>query len=226
MINILIVSVNPETAAIYRMALEKRGYLCEVAEGINDMQQKMVRMPFNGLLLDIVTTVKASQKEKLFIQEICDLYPTLRVRWDSKARQIRGLMLGRSLQKEDLLKDFVDNFCSTQPARIFRAHSRFPIHFNVLLHREEALPEEEVEKTVTLDLSEKGCFLISRQSWQENEIAWIRLLELSDPSPIQVEIRRYFPWGEAMHIPGIGVEFKKLSPVQIKEIYLHLAPKL
>jgi CheY-like chemotaxis protein len=222
MIKVLVLAGNPETRQIFRMALETLGAPCDVAHSVSEMRQKLLRTPFNGVILDVLTTVRASQKEKLFIQEISELYPTLRVRWDSRTRRIRGLVLGRALDRDDPVGDFLEKHCRSWPARTCREDRRLPFHFNALLNRDGEFREEQAEKTVTLDLSEGGCFLISSRSWQKGEIARVRFLELSDPAPIRVEIRRCRPWGKGMEVPGIGVQFEGIRPGQLREIRRHL----
>jgi hypothetical protein len=222
MIKVLVLAGTPEIRQIFLRALENLGAPCDVAFSVSEMRRKLLHTPFNGVILDVLTIVRASQKEKLIIQEISELYPTLRVRWDSRARRIRGLVLGRSLDRDDPVGDFLEKCCRFWPARTCREDRRLPLHFNALLSRDGEFREEEIEKTVTLDLSEGGCFLISGRSWQNGELVWVRFLELADPAPIPAEIRRCRPWGEGMEIPGIGVRFGEIRPGQLREIRRYL----
>lgn len=221
MTNVLIIASNPQTAALYRMAAEKLGAKCEVALNIKEMKQQIRRTPFNGLLLDVLTAVRASFSDKIDIQNIAEVYPTLRVRWDASAGEIRGLVIGNSIDKEAPLRDFLNKFCHARPARICRMHKRYPLNFNVLLSKDRNFSEELAEKTVTLDISLGGCFVYSTQCWQDTEFAWLRFLEISDANPVQVAIRRFCPWGKTMNIPGIGVEFTQIKPGQREDICRH-----
>jgi hypothetical protein len=223
MIKVLVLAGNPETLPLVRSALEELGARHEVCHTVSEMRQKLHRVPFNGLILDVLALVRTSQQDKLFIQEISELYPTLRMRWDSRARCIRGLVFGTPLDREEPVRDFLEKCCRSWPARIYREGKRLPLHFNALLSRNEDFREKGQEKTVTLDLSEDGCFLITTQAWQKEEVAWVRFVELADPTPIQVEIRRYRPWGKGLQIPGIGVKFKEILPGQLQEIRRYLA---
>ena len=218
MINVLIIASDPQTAALYRVAAEKLGAKCEVAINIEEMKQQIRRVPFNGLLLDVLTAVRASLSDKIDIQSIAEVYPTLRVRWDASAGELRGLVIGSLIDKEDPLRDFLNNFCHSRPARICRMNKRYSLNFNVLLSKDENFSEDQAEKTVTLDISQGGCFLISTQCWQDTEFAWLRFLEISDAEPVQVVIRRYCPWGKTMNFSGIGVEFSQIKPGQLEDI--------
>ncbi len=146
MIKVLILAENPEILRIYRRALEHLAAPCEVAFSVSEMRRKLLRTPFNGVILDVLTTVRASQKDKLFLQEISELYPTLRVRWDSRARRIRGLVLGCSLDRDDPVGDFLKQCCRPWPARTCREDRRLPLHLNALLSGGDEFREEEAEK--------------------------------------------------------------------------------
>ena len=218
MVRVLIIASDPATADLYRTAVEKLGAECEIAGDMAEMKLQMSKKPFNGLILDVLTAVRSSLKDKVDIQSISEVYPVLRVRWDSKAGEIRGLVIGNLINKESPLQDFLNKFCHSRPARICRMNKRYPVHFNVLLSKDINFAADQTEKTVTLDISQGGCFLISTQSWQEAEYAWIRFLEISDPTPVQILIRRHSDWGKTMNIPGIGTEFSQIKPNQLEDI--------
>lgn len=218
MSKVLIIASDPATADCYRIAVEKHGAQCEVATSFEEMKQQMRRMPFNGMILDVLTAVRASLKDKIDIQSIAEVYPTLRVRWDAKAGEIRGLVIGNLISKEDPLGDFLGKFCDSRPARICRMNKRHPIHFSVLLSKDKYFAVDQTEKTITLDISHGGCFLISTQNWQDADFAWLRFMDISDDEPVQVVIRRYSPWGKNMLVPGIGVEFSQIKSGQLDDI--------
>jgi Tfp pilus assembly protein PilZ len=126
-------------------------------------------------------------------------------------------VLGKTLDRDDPVGDFVDRFCRCHPARRCRGSKRRPLHFNVFLSRQRET-QDEVEKTVTLDISEGGCFLITSQAWQQGENVWLRFADLCDGTPVRAEVRRHLPWGESLCIPGIGLEFKKMPPTLLQQL--------
>lgn len=218
---VLIISENPDMAQIYRDAVSKLGWEYEVIGHIKTLKQVIGSRPFNGMVLDVLTAVRGSFRDKIDIQHLSDIYPTLRVRWDDKTGKIRGMVIGKTIDKDNPLEDFLDNFCRNRSARICRENPRYRLHFNALLGRRETCSGDQTEKTVTLDISRGGCFLISNQDWEGVERAWIRFLDIADPSPVRVTVRRRCGWGQSMRIPGIGVEFDDIRPEQLEEISRH-----
>lgn len=221
MITLLLLSDNAEAVSVCQQAFKQIDVCCDWVANVAHMNQQLVRGPYNGLVLDVLTTAKLSPKDKAFIQEVSDYYPTLLVRWNKAGQKIGGLVFGEILDKKDPLGDFVKRFCRSDRALVYRENKRYAVHFNVLLSLDKNFSEEATEKTVTLDLSRGGCFIISSQDWNNIDCAWVRLLDLSDSSPIQVQLCSYVPWGKQRRIPGIGVKFIDLQPAQRQEIYQH-----
>lgn len=218
MIKLLLLSSNPEAVSACRKTLQSLGIECEWTSKVSDMRRWLVGTPFNGLIFDVLTAARTSPVERALLQEFSDYYPTLMMRWNSASRKVRGLVFGEILDKEDPLGDFVGRFCQPDRALVYRKTKRFNIHLNVLLSPKDEFTEQQVEKTVTLNLSRGGCFIISSRNWQHVEHAWIRLPDLADPTPIGVEVCQYLPWGEQKQIPGIGVKFTELQPDQQRAV--------
>jgi hypothetical protein len=47
---------------------------------------------------------------------------------------------------------------------------------------------------------------------------WIRFKDIDDTLPIHALIKTVVKWGEPRQIPGIGVQFKDLSALQVAEL--------
>ena len=132
---------------------------------------------------------------------------------------IRGLVFGKSRAGDHPLQYFLKQLCRNHPPRFFRASRRHAMHLNVLLSRNEEFRSDQSERSVTLDVSLGGCFLVTFDDrWKNQQHAWLQLLELSDPTPIEIIIRRVSPWGKNPPIPGLGVEFLQLRPGQAEEL--------
>ena len=86
------------------------------------------------------------------------------------------------------------------------------------MSKEENMNEKLVERTITMNASQGGCFLFSNQDWLNTANGWFIINELQDKSPIKGEIRFVVPWGKEMVIPGIGIFFSQIKPAQVKEL--------
>ena len=51
---------------------------------------------------------------------------------------------------------------------------------NVILSKNRDSGIENSEQTVTVDVSERGCFLFSVQDWEPGDTVWLTVMELSD----------------------------------------------
>jgi Tfp pilus assembly protein PilZ len=94
---------------------------------------------------------------------------------------------------------------------------RKAINFNVILGPHPDLSRRKVEKSVTLNVSQGGCYLYSVRKWKANETAWFVFKELDDLTPIQADVRWCVPWGTSMKIPGIGVQFRNLQDTHLEQ---------
>jgi hypothetical protein len=77
----------------------------------------------------------------------------------------------------------------------------------------------DAERTVCIDFSPGGCFLFSvNDEITPQSTVWIRLIALSDPSPITSTVCWKREWGMTSEIPGIGIRFDEMTPQQQAEI--------
>jgi Tfp pilus assembly protein PilZ len=78
-------------------------------------------------------------------------------------------------------------------------------------------------KTITYDVSERGCFIYSTADWCTGDSVWIFVKGLKDRSLIKGIVRRVVPWGTYMKVPGIGIEVDTINPGQQEEISRFIA---
>ncbi|MEZ4599765.1 MAG: PilZ domain-containing protein [Syntrophotaleaceae bacterium] len=218
MTQVLILADNSKTRLALESALKTIGMRFETVNSVLEMRRRLQIKAFSGTILDVLKAVRATPSEKAILQEISDFYPTLRLRWDSSGQCFRGLLLGHSLDREDPLGHFLEQFCLPNPGRTFRESKRITAHFCALLSPDENFFDDRTEKTVTRDISLGGCFLFSVGNWNMTERAWVRFIHFSEPSPYQVQIQNVIPWGSRDSFPGIGVKFIDLNSSQLNEL--------
>lgn len=208
---ILIVSENQSINKNYRNYIEGHGCMCEIVSTFGDMRERMRQAAWNGLMVDLRTKLKYPSTNPDLTNKLFETYPLVTVRWMVKAHKIAALFNGEGTCSKD-----IENFlqaCSKHGARRIRAHERFPLNLPVRI-----CPSKEfkgAEQTVTIDVSESGCFVFTTQAFERGQILWLDIPELPDKKPIKALIRRIIPWGKGHQIPGVGLEFHGLTPDQI-----------
>lgn len=215
-------------ALLARPGPHLEGYLAAL-EGLAQVDQAATvaqflgilrRRAYQGLLIDIPTQIKAndSQAVKDELAVILRRFPTARLNWRPEGGGVSVLVLGASTAGDYTLADFIENQCAQFQTAPVRSNQRIELHLNLLLHRRPPGGPEDGERAVTHNLSPGGCFIITGGHWQPGDLAWITLAELPGLGALAVEVRWCQPWGQTRRLPGIGVRFLDLGPVQAQEI--------
>ncbi|MBL0714126.1 MAG: PilZ domain-containing protein [Desulfosarcina sp.] len=123
---------------------------------------------------------------------------------------MRALLYGKH-ERYGELQNLTREGCLKRPPRRFRAAGRRNIHFNLLLSPTRRFDAREIERTVTVNISQDGCFIFTSARFQKGQRVWIRIMEIYDKTPIACIIRHKRKWGHEMAIPGIGVRFESLT---------------
>lgn len=219
-IKVLIVVNNEEAAVAYSLALSEIGVAYDIVPTFGEMSELAIRNAYNGLVVDILTLVRCSKEDKVIAYECINLFPVLRVKWEAKHKQIKLSPLEQTFcpDAESALRFFIDNRCSSFPARSLRRHQRKQVNLNLLVSLDGSFALETTHKTFTLNISDGGAFIHSMQSFEPGQILWLRFLELADQAPIAARVCWSLSWGESRCIPGVGVMFDIISEHQQQEI--------
>lgn len=217
-IQIIVAAADQDNRSRYQQTVKALGADCTAVASLHEMFEVLKKTPFNGLLIDLPTMVKASHEEKLLCHEFLRHFPTLRLRWDKNTEQLRCLLHGSISHENVTLESFLEHHCRPFKARRIRKHKRLTLHYNVLISRDGQFQDGEVEQSTTLDISEGGCSLFTSSSWEIDQQIWLSFIEFEDPAPIRATVRRWTRWGTAMQVPSIGVRFELLSESQQNQI--------
>ena len=114
--------------------------------------------------------------------------------------------------------------CKGFTPRMVRPKDRYPLHLQALLTTAPA--QGSPERTVTLNVSSKGCFLFTvNPELQLEQQVTIQFIGLDDMTPVTATICWLRQWGTGKHhVPGIGVNFTELSESQQTQIIRLLEP--
>lgn len=198
-------------------ALADIGIATDVVSDIESFYQAVTLTAYNGVLVDIPTKVLALRDHQDLVHSILSHYPVIQLNIDRDTGRIRALRLGgretRGTLEELLAKDRL-----LPEPRCFREYRRQKLHFNVLLSLTGDFTPGTAIRTVTLDVSEGGCFLYYDADRPLPERIWLKFVDLSDTRPIAAAVRSWNRWGESLKIPGVGVEFVGIPKSQLREI--------
>jgi hypothetical protein len=215
-IRILLIAMEDGERNIYHEAIRGLGVKVSSVPSLKGLDADVKDLYFHGVIIDMTTKINALKNDREFIYSTLRKFPAAHVSLERDSRQIRVFYPGQ--HPGATLIDFVNNKCRPFTPRRLGYHIRKEIHFNVLLSKHRDSRIENSEQTVTVDVSEKGCFLFSLQDWTTGDTAWLTVMELSDRTPISAEVCRCVKWGMGMQVPGIGVKFKAIKELQAKEI--------
>jgi len=171
---------------------------------------------YNGLVVDVPTMIRCECGDKNRITRCMERFPVLRVMFNAGGGGIRGLAHGGTLRNNRDLADFVEYECRTFPARSIRVARRREVVFNVVLFNRP--DDAEGERTVTINVSEHGCFIFTINDWRLQSPAWMVVSEFDDKTPVELKVRWRRPWGTEGRVPGIGATFESMTAYQYAQL--------
>lgn len=213
----LLVCPEGETREAYTNAINKLGVQYDTVATFKELYYAMAAVPYNGILVDLNTKLRAPKEELSLVENILEKFPVIQLKWEGKAEKIRTYYFGQHKDGGDL-GSFVDHHCRFFDSRKISIEKRITVHFSVILAKENDFREENIERTITINVSESGCFIFTNKKWDIRSDAWFIIKGISDQRPIRGEVRWCFEWGKNMQTPGIGVKFQEIKESQIHEI--------
>ncbi|WP_319467429.1 PilZ domain-containing protein [uncultured Pseudodesulfovibrio sp.] len=188
----------------------------------DEMTEALIDVSYNGLLVDVPTMIRCESTDKNRITRIMDRFPVLRLMYNPQFGGIRGLTQGGTMRDNQDLGEFVMTQCVPFVPRSIRVARRHDVVFNVRLMSDFKRVATEGERTVTVNVSEHGCFVYSVADWKVDSLAWLVVNELEDKTPIELKVRWQRGWGESMHMPGIGASFESMTTLQYVQLHSFL----
>jgi Tfp pilus assembly protein PilZ len=217
-LKLAMVSSKENVKQAYLEAVKDLGINVQSFSTVKELYYAMITIPFNGMIVDQETRLKAQKGEQKLMDVLVDIFPSIRLSLDEKTGVITAYYSGQHESGESL-EGFILNECRTFIARTIRMDVRMGINFNVILSRDCNFFEKDIIRTVTMNFSKGGCFVYSVDDWDRSMNVWIKINELESDAPILSEVRWVIPWGRSMQIPGIGIEFLNLKPDQLDTFY-------
>lgn len=218
-IRLILVVRDPETQKAYLKAFDVLDVVVDTVSSFKALYQALTQKTYNGVLVDLVTKIKSPRKDIDPLMGVMETFPLVQLRLDAESGQVKALY--RGAETGGGLKDFIEKECIPFKPRKIRVSDRRKINLNVVfspIEADRAKAAANPIRTVTLDVSAGGCFLITSEPLKAGQKVVMKIKELKDKSPIVAEVRWLRPWGHTMGIPGIGVRFLKISASQKYEL--------
>lgn len=190
-----VIALREDTRNRIATALRSLGMEPISLGALAELPPMLSQVPVSGILLEVLASLKASPLDKENTQELLDFYPFAKFRVQGSS----VLVLGQG----DSLEEFVGN-CQRFKPRCIRREPRKAMHRAVLLSADDNF--STAEQTVTINVSEGGCFVYSVKEWNEGGPVWLRLP--GSAGTLNGKVRSRLTWGNDRYIPGIGIELE------------------
>ena len=117
---------------------------------LGELPEVLKTVPVNGILIDLITSTRSSLQEKQATNDLIQFYPSSRFKFvDNEVR-----MLGHGVTLEQFVSD-----CRLVEPRTIRKSERKIRYIALLLSANGDFAFSE--KTVTINVSEEGCFVFT-----------------------------------------------------------------
>ena len=215
---IVLVVAPPFSSSSYLSAVATCGGTLATVSNTAELLDVLATRPVNGILLDVPSMVRASAAEKAFIHDLIQIYPSVRLKWDPRRGEVKTLFYGQGSEAGGGLAEFVTQRCAAFIPRIMRHTKRVDLNLNVLVSEVDEFHDAHVTRSVTLNVSQGGCFLFWTDELAWGSRLWLRIMELADQTPLGVEVRWQKTWGSSPGMCGVGVRFLEITDAQRQEI--------
>ena len=189
----VVVALIEDARKIVSVALEAGGNEVIELASLAELPAILKEVPVSGILLELITSTKATAQEKQDTFDLIQLYPHAKFRVSGKEMVI----LGKGMSLESFVQD-----CRSFKPRTIRKSPRKIRHIAFLLSADSGF--SDAEKVVSLNISDGGCFLYSTREWSEGDRVWMRFID--NDVVISGIVRWWQPWGNNRMMPGIGVK--------------------
>ena len=214
---VALVATHKADIEVYLKHLVKHDVEIQVVASLKQLENFLSSEPYNGIIVDLKTKLSLPRGQKELAYELLEHYPVLQSRIIPNSNRLQIMPFGKA-QNDVSLETFLREECLGFAARKIRSSIRRKIHFNILLSRNGSFSMQDLERTITLNVSRDGCFIVTPSKWPEHASVPFIIKELELKTPIVGEIRWSIPWGQGMQVPGIGIKFEDIQPSQQQEL--------
>ena len=189
----IVIAQNNDTQTALVSAIEDADNVA-IPSSLSELPALLKEQAVSGIIIDMITATRSTAQEKQETNELIQLFPNLKV----KLVKNELVCLGKGIS----IMQFVQN-CRSFTPRTIRKGERKVRHIAFLLSADNEFSKPE--KTVTLNIADKGCFVYSTGEWKPGDRVWLRFID--NDNVITGIVRWWQPWGNSKKMPGIGISF-------------------
>jgi len=192
---IVVVARDEGIQKIIASALETEGSGVTMLSTLGALPDVLKEIPVSGILIELITSTRSSAQEKKDTNDVIQFFPNARFKFVDNDMRV----LGHGMTLEKFVSD-----CRLAKPRTLRKSERKIRHIAMLLSADGEFAN--AEKTVTIDVSDGGCFVFSTGEWGVGDRVWLRLLD--NDCVLTGKVCSWQQWGNNRKMPGIGVELE------------------
>lgn len=210
---VLLVCRSASRSQLYRTVLDSKGVCCLMVTSLKEVHTLAAGTAFSGLLLDMPIMVKATPTERLTLEDLQRALPCAYLNIAPATDSIKLMMVNDLQGAAATIEEFAE-LTSRFPPRCVVPKNRITLHLHTLLQHGSETGSSA--KTVTLDLSNGGCFLFSVDPILQTETdISLQFIGLDDPTPIIATVCWCNAFGASgKQGPGVGVRFVRINQAQ------------
>lgn len=202
----------------YLEELLRLGAEVEVLDSPKDVLMAVVTHDCQGILFDTPTLIRDKSFDRRALGALESVFPVIRLRYDHQDGRIDGICDQQIFDQGDVLNCFIQAECGQFHPRTLRGVERRDLSLPVFLCDAAHQAPEAGEKTATINLSMRGCFVFSVAARPQDAQLWLIFADFEDQTPVPVRVSWNCPWGARREVPGVGLEFLSLTLSQTNQL--------
>ena len=93
---VILLSDDGHARQAYLNAIRTLGVQVDTVSSFRDLRKAMTHTPYHGVMIDLITKIKAPSDEKEIAYEMLEIFPVVQLKWEVQAGLIRTLYFGQS----------------------------------------------------------------------------------------------------------------------------------
>jgi hypothetical protein len=199
---VLVVAYDDKARATIAASPLPFGVRAVQCASFSEAQDHALAACHRGIMVDLVTMIKAKDLEKIIAHTLTSIFPTMRVK--SMGPMLIPMIMAGDAQQDKSLKDFFTKTCMGFAPRMLRSHKRKELCLPTLIGGRRGFSVNISWSGAFIADMAPECFAIGQ------ELTLTLLCGPADELILEAVVVRIQSWGERRP-PGLGVRFKALD---------------